>query len=63
MHLCRLGADFLQRSSAEKVLVLLADNRLAMSVHLRQRKPLASWVALKECSQWLEGGDPPPLLW
>ena len=31
MHLYRLGADLLERSSAEKDLRVLVDNRLAIS--------------------------------
>ena len=64
MRLYRLGADLLERSSVEKDLGILVDNRLAMRqqcVLPWARRPMESWVHYKECGQQAEGGDPPPL--
>ena len=47
MHQYRSGDDLLERSSAEKDLWVLVDNRLVMSVPLWPRRPVVSWGALK----------------
>jgi len=53
----RLGADLLQRSSVEKDLRVLVDNRLAMasSVPLWPRRQMVSWGALKRA--WPAGQE------
>jgi len=53
----RLGHDLLQRSSVEKDLGVLVDDRLAMIQHCAWwlRRPMASWAALKgawPAGQW-----------
>ena len=50
MHQYRLGADLLKRSSAEKELGVLVDNRLIMSQQcaLWSGRSAVTWGALKK---------------
>lgn len=58
MHLYRLGSDPWQRSSAEKDLIVLVDNRLAMSMPFWDANDFLCLVALKEHRHCLVGDDP-----
>ena len=66
-HQYRLGADLLERSSAEKDLGVLVDNRMAMSQQCaladkRANGTLGCIMHYKEHGQKGKGGDPCPLL-
>jgi len=47
MHQYKLGDEILEKSFAEKDLGVLVDNRLAGSVPLSPKRPMASWGSLK----------------
>ena len=52
MHLCRIGADLLERSSEEKDLDVQVDNSLAIRQHcaLWPGSSLGTWAVLKRAA-------------
>ena len=64
MHGYRLGDDLLERSSAEKDLSVLVDNRSAMNREctLVAKKSSDVLGCMKKHGQQVKGGDPLPLL-
>ena len=65
MHQCRLGGDLLEKSSVQKDLGVLVDNRLAMSQQcaLVAKAAKGTLGCIKKVyGEQVKGANPPPLL-